>query len=47
MSSVIAGKDIWMGKDEVLTRWSNKLSTVDAPIGQPLGRKGRPRKLGE
>lgn len=47
MSSVIAGTDIWMGKDEVLTRWSNKLNTADASIGEPLGRRGRPRKIGE
>ena len=44
MESVIDGKDMWMGTDEVISRWSNKLSgklSAD-PIEKP--KRGRPRK---
>lgn len=44
MKEVIDGKDMWMGTDEVISRWSNKLSgklSAD-PIEKP--KRGRPRK---
>lgn len=51
MTQVINGKDIWMGKDEVLARWFNKtIKPVQETIpyipseSTPVVRRGRPRK---
>ena len=54
MTQVINGKDIWMGKDEVLTRWNTKQYKIETPSdltipfknvpSTPVVRRGRPRK---
>ena len=54
MTQVINGKDIWMGKDEVLARWNTKQCKIDTPSDLPITtknvpstpavRRGRPRK---
>lgn len=46
MTQVINGKDIWMGKDEVLSRWVNKQNPSDAQPETPI-RRGRPKRTGE
>ena len=51
IKDVIDGKDIWMGQDEVLTRWANKVepsSTVadNVPtISASISRRGRKPKI--
>ena len=45
IQSIIDGKDIWMGKDEIIERWAKKKAT--AKSGKSCGTKstGRPKKV--
>lgn len=43
MQEIIDGKDLWIGSDEVRTRWARR-GTVVPPIADVTPRRGRPRK---
>lgn len=45
MSQVINGRDIWIGKDEILSRWHNKFATPE-PIDPTLDFQPRPKRRG-
>lgn len=52
MAQVINGRDIWIGKSEVLFRWSNRFSSGSTPVVEDLSaefqtrpkRRGRPSR---
>lgn len=47
--AVINGKDMWMNRDEVLTRWKNRKFSRNHPqpevVSAPVVKRGRPRKV--
>lgn len=45
MSQVINGRDIWIGKDEILSRWERKFSTPE-PVDPTLDFQPRPKRRG-
>lgn len=44
MDEVIDGKDLWMGKDEVIQRFNGTFHSSEAATTAKSKKKGRPRK---
>lgn len=44
MNSVIDGQDLWMNSEEVIRRWTNKVSKKEEPQPIATSKRGRPKK---